>query len=123
MFVAIYACENEYGGYHGIYDKLVCEVKNEEEATTIAMEMSEGVMESYEDIQRTIDAEIEYAIVELGDERDEEIIAKEIIEMNMDFTIYIIDETKIKNKTVDELNNEWYNNENEFLEVYNCKPI
>lgn len=123
MIVAIYACENEYSGYHGIYDKVVCEVKNEEEATTIAMEMSEGVMESYEDIQRTIDAEIEYAITELGDERDEEIIAREIIEMNMNFTIYIVDETKIKNKTIDELDSEWYNDESEFLERYNCKPI
>lgn len=123
MLVAIYACENEYSGYHGIYDKVVCEVKNEEEATAIAMEMSEGVMESYEDIQRTIDAEIEYAIIELGDERDEEIIAREIIEMNMDFTIYIVDETKIKDKTIDELDSEWYNDESEFLERYNCKPI
>lgn len=123
MIVAIYACENEYSGYHGIYDKVVCEVKNEEEATTIAMEMSEGVMESYEDIQRTIDAEIEYAITELGDDRDEEIIAREIIEMNMDFTIYIVDETKIKNKTINELDSKWYNDSEEFLEKYNCKPI
>ena len=123
MLVAIYACENEYGGYHGIYDKLVCEVKDEKEATIIAMEMSEGVMESYEDIQRTIDAEVEYAITECGDERDEEVIAREVIEMNMDFTIYTVDETKIGNKTIDELNNEWYHNENEFLKVYNCEPI
>lgn len=123
MIVAIYACENEYGGYHGIYDKVVCEVKNEEEATVIAMEMSEGVMESYEDIQRTIDAEIEYAITELGDERDEEIIAREIIEMNMDFTIYIVDETTLNGKNIRELDTEWYNDSEEFLEKYNCKPI
>ena len=123
MIVAIYACENEYGGYHGIYDKLVCEVKDEREATEIAMGMSEGVMESYEDIQRTIEAEVEYAITELGDERDEGEIERDIIESNMDFTIYVVDEITLNGKSIQELDAEWYNNSEEFLEKYNCKPI
>lgn len=48
MRVFIYACEQMYGGLHGIEDKRVVEVDSFEEANEYGEEMSRDVIESYD---------------------------------------------------------------------------
>ena len=45
--VFIYACENSYGGLHGIEDMTVTEVSDLKVADEIGRDMSLGVIESY----------------------------------------------------------------------------
>lgn len=123
MIVAIYACECTYGGLHGIYSKAVLEVSDIEEARDIAVQMSYEVMDSYEFIVEDIEAEIEYAIHEQGDERDYDEIANEYYSERVEYMIYVPSPELIKGKDISALDEEFYQDEDTFLKKYNCHNI
>lgn len=90
MKVFIYACEDMYRGLHGIEDMRVVEVDSIEEADEYGMEMSTGVIESYDTL-----ADYEY--------EDDEDYEEALLDAR-EWYVYPIDEEKAKNLSIDELN-------------------
>ena len=58
--VFIYACEDSYGGLHGIEDMTVTEVSNLKVADEIGRDMSLGVIESYGIREEYGEEDVEY---------------------------------------------------------------
>lgn len=71
MRVFIYACENIYGGLHGINNLDVCEVKDLDEANEIGMDMSIEVCESYDDVLNQLEEDADCAVGEENRDTDE----------------------------------------------------
>lgn len=97
MRVFIYACENTYGGLHGICDMRVVEVSSIEEANEYGMEMSGDVIESYD------------TLGDLEDELDEDELDEAFMEAR-EWYVYPIDEEKAKGFSTEELDkiaSEW----------------
>ena len=104
MRVAIYACEQMYGGLHGMEDFLVVDVDSAEEADQIGEEMSLDIMQSYSCIIDTLEEDAAY----YGDE---------LMRQNTEWIVYPLNELANEH-SVDELTQEFYNDRNEFLETY-----
>lgn len=102
MRVFIYACDNIYGGLHGMEDFGVYEVSSVEEANDIGREMSYGVIDSYSDIGDTLEENAREA-VELYDFGFDEAYADE---MAADLSWYCrkIDEEKARGLSTEGLN-------------------
>ena len=62
----IYANETEYCGLHGMYDWDVVSCENEEEIQEIGRQMSEGVIESYSNLQEEIEEDVRTRLAEEG---------------------------------------------------------
>ena len=67
MLVYIFACEDSYGGLHGMYDEDIVEVRDIEEANEYGYEMAEGVVESYDcfDDEEDVEQELEWRIYKI----------------------------------------------------------
>ena len=60
MTLFIYAYENFYGGLHGMNDYGFFKIDKEKEAEEIALDLSCGVIEGYEDIERQLEEEADF---------------------------------------------------------------
>lgn len=89
MRVFVYACEDMYHGLHGIEDMRVVEVDSIEEADEYGMEMSTGVIESYDTL-----ADYEY--------EDDEDYEEALLDAR-EWYVYPIDEEKAKGLSTEEL--------------------
>ena len=68
MLVYIFACEDSYGGLHGMYDEDIVEVQDMKEADEYGYEMAQGVAESYDyffDEDEDIEQELEWRIYKI----------------------------------------------------------
>ena len=68
MLVYIFACEDSYGGLHGMYDEDIVEVRDMKEADEYGYEMAQGVAESYGyffDEDEDIEQELEWRIYKI----------------------------------------------------------
>ena len=68
MLVYIFACEDSYGGLHGIYDADVVEVQDMEEANEYGYEMALGVVESYDCFDEEVEEELEWRIYKIKED-------------------------------------------------------
>lgn len=114
MLYAIYACENVYGGLHGMDNHAIVNCTNEGEANDIGLEMSFDVMESYECITNVLEEEAseEY-------ERDTHEWCDYLEQLkgeNSYYIIYPIVDTK--GKSTRKLEKEFWNNREEFVKTY-----
>ena len=122
MTFAIIAAEGIYEGLHGIETKTIVEASAWNEVYDIARELSLEVMESYGDVIEELEKEIQEEIdfndtVKWTDERIEELRA-EVYNDNIYYNVYQLDEEKIKDDSYEQLEEEFYNDPEEFLEKY-----
>lgn len=114
MLFAVHAYDGVYGGLHGMNEKAVIEVAKEEEAVEIAEEMSMMVIENYDDIYNTFVDEADFN--GLDNESDEwyEYIEDQIKE-DIDYEVYKVKEN---NKSLEELNDLFLNDSDDFIKKY-----
>lgn len=115
MKVAIHAYENIYGGLHGIENYAVVEVDDLEEAEAYGVEMSIDVINSYHNIIEEFYESAEADGLEINSPEWDEYI-DECIESDIVYNIYPL--TTETDKTLEELTDEFYYNEKEFLNIY-----
>ena len=89
----IYACEQRYGGLHGMYNYAVEYGITEQRADEIGHEMSIGVMESYTCIMEDLQEEAEYHADRdtIDDNEYEDLICEmigELEEENTEWSLY-----------------------------------
>ena len=107
---AIHAFEQEFGGLHGIESYAVIEAINDEEAIMIAEEMSREVIEDYSNY-------LDF----MTDEANSEEELEEIIEEDIDGIVYKLMEDT--NASLEELDEEYNNDPDEFLKKYKWEVI
>lgn len=119
---AIRAYDEFYGGLHGMERYDIIE-GTEEEADECGLEMSYEVIESYHDIYDSLEDDIREYCEEEGfdyDENGEEVedIREEVYGRDTAWDIHELDRAKLPTLNFNELNNMFYNNPDEFLELY-----
>lgn len=114
MLYAIHAYESSFGGLYGMDAHIIEECDSMEEAEEIALEASLNVMESYSCI---IDDIYEAASEEYEQETDE--WYKVVEDMKQEATAWeIYPVVDIKDKSIRELEEEFWNNKEEFIKTY-----
>lgn len=117
MLYAIYAYEGMYGGLHGMDNHAIVDCRDEGEAEDIGVEMSYDVMGSYECISSSFQEEASEEFEEGSDEWYQFI--EDAKAENVAYVIYEIVDTK--GKSVRELEEEFYNDREGFIEEYCSK--
>lgn len=125
MICAIVAYEGTYQGYHGIITRFVDEFSSYEEAVEAAREESYNVMYDSFQVYRILEQDLADYIEDTGECREDVIeeVRDEIYENNLAFDIYYLDETKIEGKTLIQLDEEFYQDPEEFLEKYGAEEF
>ena len=123
MICAIAAYEGVYQGLHGIISRFVDEFSSYEEAEEAAREESYNVMYDSFKVAKILEQDLSDYIEDTGERREDVIdkVRDEIYENNLAFDIYYLNETKIKDKTLKQLNEEFYWNPEEFLDKYEAE--
>lgn len=119
---AIRAYDEFYSGLHGMENYEIFE-GTEEEADECGREMSYEVIESYSDIYDSLEDDVKQYCEEEGfdyDENGEEVedIREEVYGADTAWDIHELDVTKLPTLDFNELDNMFYNNPDEFLELY-----
>ena len=120
MRVFIYACENIYGGLHGMGSAEMTEVDTIEEAEEIGHEMSYDVIYSYHEITKSFEEDAEAEGLDPESDEYAEYM-DECVEEDICYEVYLIaDDVTL---TKQELNDEIYNlGKEEFIKKY-CKEV
>lgn len=119
---AIRAYDELYGGLHGMCDLDIIE-GSENFAEDMAKEMSISVIESYNEIYDQLEDDVKQYCEEEGfdyDENGEEVedIREEVYGGDIAWDIHELDKIALPTLDFNELNNMFYNNPDEFLELY-----
>jgi len=122
MIYAVCIAEGIYQGLHGIEQKEIIIVSCLEEAHEIATEMSLELMGSYsavyEELETMVQDEIDANDTVNWTEEEIEKLRAEIYNENVYYDLYELDEEKIKDKSYKDLEEELYNDLEEFLDKY-----
>ena len=106
MRVYIYACDNMYGGLHGINYFGIFEVADMREADEIGEQLSREVIESYGQIMESIEEDCAYYAeldgFEEGSSEWEETM-DQLISEDLNWSVYEIDEDRVNGMTEKEL--------------------
>ena len=119
---AIRAYDEFYGGLHGMVEYDIIE-GTEEEADACGLEMSYEVIESYMNIYNSLEDNIREYCEEEGFDYDEngkevEDIREEVYGEDTAWDIHELDKATLPTLDFNELNNMFYSNPDEFLELY-----
>ena len=122
MTFLVHACEGIYQGLHGMEKIEIIEAMDLNEIHEIATEMSIELMGSYSCITDELEEEIEDIInsrdaTEWNDYRIDE-LRNEIYNDNVYYDLYELDNEKIKGYSSEQLEEEAYNDIEEFLSKY-----
>lgn len=125
MIFLVRACEGIYEGLYGIETIEILETKDLNEIHNIATEMSIELMNSYTDIidelEKYVEEEIEFNdAINWTEERINQ-LRSEIYNENVYYNLYELDKEKIKDMSYEGLEEEAYNNLEEFLDNYQKK--
>lgn len=128
MLYAVIACEQMYGGMHGMVSYFVAE-GTEEEVEEMAIDISYYIMESYSSIMDDLEAAAANEIGWDEDELDEYMedstsgadeeytnVLNELMRENLQYEIYSI--VKETNLSIEQLNNLFNRNPEEFIREY-----
>ena len=128
MLYAVIACEQMYGGMHGMVSYFVAE-GTEEEVEEMAIDESYAIMEEYSSIMDDLEAAAAYEIGWDEDELDEYMedstsgadeeytnVLNELMRENLQYEIYPI--VKETNLSLEQLNNLFNRNPEEFIREY-----
>lgn len=102
----IYACEQRYAGYHGIFNVDLVECPSFKDAQEIGAEMSIEVMDTYDTLRDYID-----------DNMSEEDVEDIYID-NISYCIWEVDMSKIGNSSFEELRAKVYPEWKRFCDKY-----
>lgn len=91
---AIYACEQMYGGLHGMHSVSVIETDDEAEVMDCAREQSYEVMDSYSEIYDSLEEEIRYCLEEY-EEYGEDEVRDMVYSENVDYAYHLLNENAI----------------------------
>lgn len=114
MLCAIYAYESLYDGLHGMDSSIIVYCNSVEEAEEIATEISLRIMESYSCIMDDFYENASEDYEEGTDEWYEAI--EEMKQENVAYNIYTVSHTK--GKSIRELEHEFRNHRDRFIETY-----
>lgn len=120
---AIEAFESNYGGLHGMKDMEVIALTDDKEAEMYAEEMSRRVIESYYEIENGI---TEQVIEEGYEENSDEFWGRyeEVVDEHIQYAISVLNITEDEcEKRCRELNEEFYNDQEGFLEKYEIATL
>lgn len=118
MIYAAFIAEGIYQGLHGIEQREIIEASSLKEAHEIATEMSIELMGSYSAVYEELEAELQDEIDSDWTEKRIEELRAEIYDDNVYYDLYELDEEKIKDKSYEDLIEEFYNDPEEFLDKY-----
>ena len=118
MIYAAFIAEGIYQGLHGIEQREIIEASSLKEAHEIATEMSIELMGSYSAVYEELEAELQDEIDTDWTEKRIEELRAEIYDNNVYYDLYELDEEKIKDKSYEDLIEEFYNDPEEFLDKY-----
>lgn len=118
MLVAIYAFENQYCGLHGMSHHLIVEVDDLKAAEEYASEESRSVIDSYSDILEGFEDEAESEGLEEGTEEYDEYI-EDCIQQNIGYQIW---EVVDRYASIEEMEDDFYNSRDEFVEKH-CREL
>ena len=99
----IYACEQNYGGLHGMYDWNICECDSKQEAEELGEYMSHEVMETYSCIMDSLYEQAnEYIENDTIDENERNDLfdsyVEELMMENVEYRIYELDSSHSENE-------------------------
>ena len=125
MICAIAAYESTYQGLHGIITRFVDEFSSYEEAVEAAREESYNVMYDSFKVAKILEQDLSDYIEDTGERREEVIedMRDQIYEDNLAFDIYYLDKAKVKDKTLRQLDEEFYQDPEGFLEKYEAREF
>lgn len=115
---AVYAGDQMYGGLHGMCEHCVADARDSSEAKDIAIIKANEVIESYSDIYENIDATVEDYAEEGMTEDDLAELRQDIVNDDLDWSIWKIDESKAGDISTDLLDQMYYNDPEGFIEEY-----
>lgn len=120
MIVAIWAFENQYGGLHGIEHHRVVEVDGADIAEMYAIEESREVIENFcmDEIREYADAEADEGAFENGSDEYFQYI-EDCIQDNIAYEIW---EVVNCYDTIEQMQEDFYNNKEDFIEKY-CREL
>ena len=118
MVYAAFIAESIYQGLHGIEQREIIEASSLKEAHEIATEMSIELMGSYSAVYEELEAELQDEIDTDWTEKRIEELRAEIYDNNVYYDLYELDEEKIKDRSYEDLIEEFYNDSEEFLDKY-----
>lgn len=118
MVYAAFIAEGIYQGLHGIEQREIIEASSLKEAHEIATEISIELMGSYSAVYEELEAELQDEIDPDWTEKRIEELRAEIYDNNVYYDLYELDEEKIKDKSYEDLIEEFYNDPEEFLDKY-----
>ena len=114
---AIYACDNTYGGLHGYENYAIVDCTDQKEAEMAGAEMSRDVIIDFGLINDEMES---YINSEDYDEEESYEYEDELIGEDIAYEIYeIVDAKGLSDK---ELENEFYNDKEDFVKKY-CKQV
>lgn len=122
MLYVIYAADQMYGGYHGMADWSICNCNNEEEALEIARENSLDIINSYPDIYKSIEEDMEECIDETMSEEEVEELRSDFYNEDTEYNVWLIDEDIIKDYDIDNLERQLNDDPKDFIKKY-CKEV
>lgn len=106
---AIFACDEMYGGLHGMNYTGVVEANSADEVADIALEEAFDIIQSYSDIYEILEKEVEECIEEDMTEDEIEELRNEIYTNDAQIAFALVDESIAKDYTTEELDNMCYN--------------
>ena len=115
---AVYAGDQMYGGLHGMCEHCVVDAKDSFEAKDIAIIKANEVIESYSNIYESIDETVEDYAEEGMTEDDLAELRQDIVNDDLDWSIWKIDESKAEDISTDLLDQMYYNDPEGFIEEY-----
>lgn len=115
---AIFAADEMYGGLHGMRTVSVIDAESMEEALQYAEEASREILQSYDCIYKSLDEEaLEYITKDMTEEEIEEIY-DDVYSNDLEFSAWLIDETKTKCFSTRELDAMIYDDFEGFIQTY-----
>jgi hypothetical protein len=121
---AVYAGDQQFGGLHGMCVHAVVEVSNEEKAHNWAREQSLEVIQSYSDIYEGLEENAKESLEGMTFDSEEEYndalseAVWEEYEQDAEWSVWLIDENKAQGLSVGELDEEFYDDPDGFIEEF-----
>ena len=115
----IWACENIYGGLHGMNYQGVVEAYNERDALDFAREEAIELIHSYESIEDALEEDVQEQITPQMTEDEIERLREEVYEEDLEYACWLIDETKAYQYSTLELDDKcWDIGYSDFIEEF-----
>jgi len=115
----IWACENIYGGLHGMNYQGVIEADSEGEALEYARNEAIELIHSYESIENSLEEEVQEQITPGMTEDEIEDLREQVYEEDLEYACWLVDEAKANQYSTFELDDKcWDIGYSDFIEEF-----